>query len=105
MTFDLGDRAFTKIFERRTFAAGDVIFQQGQAARELYIVLRGEVEIVSKGKGGTEIPLTTVKTGQIFGELSFLAESGRTAAAISAKGCELLVLNHEVLKRKLEEAD
>lgn len=103
--FDFGDRSLKKVLERRVFPAGGVVFEQGQAAREMFVVLRGEVEIVTKSSAGDRIPLTTVRTGQIFGELAFLARSPRTASAVTPKGCELMVLSHYVLEQKLGAAD
>lgn len=103
--FDLGDRSLNKVLERRVFPAGAIVFEQGQAAREMFVVLRGEVEIVSKTAAGGRILLTTVRSGQIFGELAFLAKSPRTASAVTPKGCELMALSHHVLEQKLESAD
>jgi CRP-like cAMP-binding protein len=103
--FDLGDRAFAKVLERRVFPAGAVIFEEGQSARAMFVVLRGEVEISSKGADGKPVVFTTVHTGQTFGELAFLAQSPRTASAVTPKGCELTVLSHEILRKKLEGAD
>ncbi len=103
--FGLGDRSLGKVLERRVFPAGGIVFEQGQAAREMFVVLRGEVEIVSKTAAGERILLTTVRSGQIFGELAFLAKSPRTASAITPKGCELMVLSHHVLEQKLDTAD
>lgn len=104
-SFDLGDRAFNTVIERRVFSAGDTIFTEGQAARALYVVLRGEVDILAKGNVGKPVLLTTVQTGQTFGELAFLTESNRTASAVTPKGCELMVLSHEVLRKKVDNAD
>lgn len=104
-SFDLGDRAFNKVVERRVLAPGEMIFEEGQAARAMFVVLRGEVDIVAKDAQGQPVLLTSVRTGQTFGELAFLTESTRTASAVTAKGCELMVLSHEVLRKKMESAD
>ena len=63
------------------------------------------MEITSKAASCDRILLTTVRTGQIFGEVAFLAESRRTASAVTRKGCELMVLSHHVLEQKLGVAD
>jgi CRP-like cAMP-binding protein len=103
--FDLGEHAFAKVLERRTFAAGDTIFEEGQNARQAFVILRGEVEIVSTNRHKQKIILTTLKTGQLFGELALLKDSRRTATAIARTGCEVMVLSQDVLKRKLDSAD
>lgn len=103
--FDLGDRAFNKVLERRVFGPGDMIFEEGQTARAIYVVLRGEVDIFSKGPNGKEVQLTKVLAKQTFGELAFLTGSPRTASARTEKGCELMVLSQEVLRKKVNDAD
>lgn len=103
--FDLGERAFSKVLERRVFADGDVIFKEGQAAREAFIVLRGEVKIVGKNKAGVEVELNRMHKGQLFGELALMAESKRTASAIAVDTCEVMTVSQDVLKKKLDESD
>ena len=103
--FDLGDRAFTKVLDRRVFAAGEVIFKEGQAARDAYIVLRGEVKIVGKNKAGVEVELNRMQKGQLFGELALMAESKRTASAIAVDACEIMTVSQEILKKKLADSD
>ena len=103
--FDLGDRAFSKVLDRRVFAAGEVIFKEGQAARDAYIVLRGEVKIVGKNKAGAEVELNRMQKGQLFGELALMAESKRTASAIAVDACEIMTVSQEILKKKLADSD
>ena len=103
--FNLSDRAFAKVLERRPFPAGAAIFQEGQAAREAFVILRGEVDIVTKNSAGERVTLTTLKTGQMFGELALMADMKRTASAIARGPCEVMALSQDLLKRKLDEAD
>lgn len=103
--FDLGDRAFSKVLDRRVFVAGEVIFNEGQTARDAYIVLRGEVKIVGKNKAGVEVELNRMHKGQLFGELALMAESKRTASAIAVDACEIMTVSQEILKKKLADSD
>ncbi len=104
-SFDLGERSFSKVLERRVFADGDVIFKEGQAARDAFIVLRGEVKIVGKNKAGVEVELNRMHKGQLFGELALMAESKRTASAVAVDTCEVMTVSQDVLKKKLDESD
>ncbi len=101
----LGDQAFAKVMERRVFPAEAVIFKEGDAAREAFIILRGEVDIVSVNAAKQRVVLTTLRKGQLFGDLALMAESRRTASAIARTPCEVMALSQEVLKKKLEAAD
>lgn len=103
--FALGDQAFAKVLERRPFPADAVIFNEGDAAREAFVILRGEVDIVSVNKNKQRIVLTTLGKGQLFGDLALMAESRRTATAVARTPCELIAISQEVLERKLEAAD
>ncbi len=105
LDFSLGDRGLNKVLERRVFAKGVLIFEEGHNAREAFVILRGEVEIVARGKSGQIVVLTTLNKGQLFGELALLADSRRTASARAGNDCEILVISQEVLKKKLTDAD
>lgn len=103
--FSLGDQAFAKVLERRTFPAEAVIFAEGDIAREAFVILRGEVDIVSTNANKERVVLTTLSKGQLFGDLALMADSRRTASAVARAPCELMALSQEVLKKKLEVAD
>jgi ferredoxin-NADP reductase/CRP-like cAMP-binding protein len=62
-----------------TFAAGDWVFRQGDAADRLYLVLQGQAR-VSCTTAGVEADLTELLPGQFFGELAILKDQPRTAS-------------------------
>ena len=62
----------------RDFKAGEVIFIQGDAARELFIVQSGEVEI----RLGNRL-LETVSQYGIFGEMALIDAAPRSATAVA----------------------
>ena len=76
LEFTLGDRGLNKVLERRVFAKGALIFEEGHNAREAFVILRGEVEIISRSKAGEFVILTTLNKGQLFGELALMADRG-----------------------------
>lgn len=63
----------------RDFKAGEVIFIQGDDARELFIVQSGEVEI----RLGNRL-LETVSQYGIFGEMALIDAARRSATAVAA---------------------
>jgi CRP-like cAMP-binding protein len=63
----------------RSFKAGEVIFRQGDAADELYIVKSGKVEI----RLGNRL-LDTLPELSIFGEMALIDHSPRSATAVAA---------------------
>jgi CRP/FNR family cyclic AMP-dependent transcriptional regulator len=62
----------------RTYKAGDVIFQQGDPAEELYIIKSGKVEI----RLGNRL-LDTLPEVCIFGEMALVDHSPRSATAVA----------------------
>ncbi len=60
--------------------AGEVIFEEGDAGDEMFVIQSGTVEIVKKRKG-VEKPLATLEKGDFFGEMSILENLPRTAKA------------------------
>ena len=73
-----------KIASYETFQDGQVIFKEGSNGDWIYVVEEGEVEI-SKNVGGQKIVIETLKEGDIFGEISYIDKTPRSATA-TAKG-------------------
>jgi CRP/FNR family transcriptional regulator, cyclic AMP receptor protein len=69
----------------RDYKAGDVIFKQGDAAEELFIVQSGEVEI----RLGNRV-LETLQEYSIFGEMALIDAAPRSATAVAATDVKLV---------------
>jgi CRP/FNR family transcriptional regulator, cyclic AMP receptor protein len=67
----------------KTFAVGEVIFEEGSTGRELFVVLDGEVEI-AKVNGPSKTVIVTLGKGEFFGEMAVIDGSARSASAIAA---------------------
>jgi len=60
---------------KTTYAPGQTIFLEGDASRDLYVLIDGNISIFKGSKAIAEIS----EPGSLFGEMSFLLESKRTA--------------------------
>ena len=71
----------------REFKAGDVIFKQGDAAHELFVVQDGEVEI----RLGNRL-LETLSEFSIFGEMALIDAAPRSATAVARTDVKLVAV-------------
>ena len=53
------------------FVSGDIMLEQGEVSSWLFVLVKGEAEMLVKVEG-RELPLGTLNTGDFFGELSLL---------------------------------
>jgi CRP-like cAMP-binding protein len=74
----------------RRYEPGSVIFSEGDAAAEMYIVRAGSVEL---RKGGQLIE--TLEAGAIVGEMALIDPAPRSATAVAGPGCELVSLDEQ----------
>ena len=77
---DRGLDIIRSMCHKRVFKEGDHIFHSGDPGVGMYIILEGFVEIYRREKG-REMKLTTLQTGDFFGELALLEDLPRTASA------------------------
>jgi len=72
------------------YAAGTLIFRDGDRADQMFIVIQGEIEI----RRGERI-LEVVGPGGILGEMSLVDESPRSADAYARTDVKLAGINRE----------
>ena len=76
-----------------THQAGDVLFQEGDIGRDMFIVLRGEVQI-TKSSGTSQVQLGSFVAGEFFGEMALVESGVRTGtASVTQANTELVAVN------------
>jgi ATP-binding cassette, subfamily B, bacterial len=63
---------------REEYAGGEDVIRQGELGDRLYLISRGQVEVLVND-GGVERRLNTLKAGEYFGELALLSDAPRSA--------------------------
>ena len=76
----------------RDFAAGTVLFEEGQPGHVMYIVVAGEIEI-RRRVGDAERVLAVLGSGEFFGEMAILSGRPRSATAVARSAARLLVID------------
>jgi CRP/FNR family cyclic AMP-dependent transcriptional regulator len=94
-----------RLTEKR-FAAGEIVFSQGDKGSSMYIVRSGAVQIYLTGKDegsppSPPVPLRDVRTGEYFGELSIFDDKPRSASVRAVVDTVLLELTRSELAEHL----
>lgn len=77
------------LLHERTFVQGEVIFSEGEPGLGLYVIFTGEVQIgTTNGEGQGRFG--KLGPGDVFGEVSFLDGSGRSATTTASVRSELI---------------
>jgi len=97
-------RKDTVIFERRFIPKGSIIIQEGDEGNSAYLVQSGSVRVFTE-QNGKKIILSDLEIGSIFGEMSLLFDSPRTASVEASQDCNLIVISRKNLHEKLERSD
>lgn len=93
---ELGQAERQRLFERfgRSYAAGDTIYDVGEAAEHCFLLQDGRVRLVKKIRGA-ERSLTVLKPGDLFGEDALLANVERGASAVALTDAQVLALDRK----------
>lgn len=84
---------------QQTFPKHATVLFQGEIANRLFILRRGEVEIVTKNKG-SKIVLANLKPPMYFGEISLLRPMSATATATAGEeGADVLIITHDAMAK------
>ncbi len=72
----------------------ELIVEEGQVGRELYMIMAGEVEVVKRAEGSEpERVLKKLGPRQVFGERALLEDTRRTASVRSVGQVDVLVMS------------
>jgi len=79
--------------------AGQAIISKGDLGKEMYLICRGEVEVID----GSGKVIKTLKDGDFFGETALLMSTPRTATIRTTSLCDFFVLNRADFSRILRD--
>jgi CRP/FNR family cyclic AMP-dependent transcriptional regulator len=86
------------LFSLRKYAAGDIIFEEGDVGDAMFVIGQGSVEIlVRKNPAGELTAIATLDAPQFFGEMSLIDKEYRSATVRAKTAATLLQLTNENL--------
>jgi CRP-like cAMP-binding protein len=77
--------------------AGTVLCKEGTRGHEFFVIIDGEAEVTRDGKR-----ITTLSSGDFFGEISLLERVVRTATVSAATPLSFFVVSEQAFKSVLE---
>jgi CRP/FNR family transcriptional regulator, cyclic AMP receptor protein len=89
------------LLDEEMFEKGQYIVNEGDLGKELFIIIKGEVEVVSNGSR-----IDLMKSGASFGEMALIDSQPRSADVIALDDVLVLKMErddfHEILKQREE---
>jgi len=85
--------AVSAFLEPRRVKEGEIIFKEGEAGEELFILVSGKISAWVGQPDGTQRWMFEIKPGDFFGEMSVIANECRSATLTARADTELLILH------------
>ena len=85
--------------QRRTqrYAAGDLLFTEGDASDGIYIILSGQLKVYMTHPSGREMTCNLLDPGELFGELSLYGDP-RSASVKAVTNAECMVITNSTAR-------
>ncbi|MBW1740891.1 MAG: cyclic nucleotide-binding domain-containing protein [Deltaproteobacteria bacterium] len=90
----------------RKYNSGDILFRKGEVSDSMYAVISGMLDVVDAlritdeyNNHGTRRLITTIKKGDVVGEMGMIRRCQRSATVIATAPTELLEINDKMIKR------
>jgi CRP-like cAMP-binding protein len=84
------------------YRRGDVIFEKGAPATNLFVVFSGRVAIVARASDGRESVISVLGPGALFGEMSMFDGGVRSAHARALTSVHLMAIDFDDVRDLLE---
>jgi CRP-like cAMP-binding protein len=75
--------------------AGQIIFSEGEAGDQFYVVYEGAVEVLKERRRGEPERLAIRRAGEAFGEMALLADTPRSATVRALQKTRLLAIRRQ----------
>src|SRR5690349_15041708 len=89
--------ALARLVRRRTVREGDVLWRQGDDARELVFVVEGELAASLRVGGDRSTEVARVGCGEVVGDIGVLGGAGHTTTIAATRDATVLALGRQDL--------
>jgi CRP/FNR family transcriptional regulator/CRP/FNR family cyclic AMP-dependent transcriptional regulator len=94
--------ALAERMRQRRYREGEAIFHRDDPGTAMYVILKGRIKIHTEEADGTDVFITQFASGEVFGELSLLDGSDRSADATTMEPTEMLMLTRGELETAID---
>jgi CRP-like cAMP-binding protein len=81
-----------------TVPQGHTIFNEGNSANSLYLIISGTLKVTTSATDGDDIKITTLSNGEHLGEFPFIDAEKRSATVEAIEKTDLLELTYDDLR-------
>lgn len=81
---------------------GELLFSQGDASHELFVVALGRIAIATRSSDGRESMVAVLEPGGLFGELGLFDDEPRSADARALTDSEVIALRYDDARAVLQ---
>ncbi len=81
----------------------DVVFKEGDAANELFVVQDGRIAIANKSVDGRESVVALMEPGDVFGEFPLFDGLGRSAEARALEDSTIVAVAYQDVRRMFDD--
>jgi CRP/FNR family transcriptional regulator, cyclic AMP receptor protein len=85
----------------RPFAQGEMLFREGEPAREAFLLYEGRVRLLKRVRM-VERSVSVLRSGDLFGESALVDDAVRTSTAVALSDGVALAVDHEALRQIVE---
>jgi membrane protein len=96
--FSHPERIFDKYAKR--YNPGETLFAQGDESKDIFFIFKGSISIYQTIDEDRQ-KITTLKEGEVFGEMAYLLNENRTATAVAETESILLVIVPDIFEELL----
>ncbi len=93
---------FVTVFRELTLVrkrVGQPVITQGEVGKSFFLAARGDFDVLRDEPDGTQVHLTTLHEGAVFGEMALLIDAPRSAHIVTTREADLFELQVEALSQ------
>jgi len=89
---------------KRLICKGEVLFHQGDAVENIYVVRRGRIKLIRNTVDGNPVVLQLATAGEIIAEASLFSDTYHCSAIVDSRTAELSCFDRHTLAKAIKES-